>query len=208
MKFRSHILTIVLTASPAQGALVAVSGYVYATTAESQPQPTSFQGGAISDVGNVKLTDGVLATGSWNDGKNVGFRNSGGDSGNPQPRVTFDLGVLHAVSTVDIWTVIAFNAGNESASISSSVDGVTFSSPVTVDPIIWTGGFANANLERGSIDVSSLPDGRFYRVDIFDPAEWVMINEIQFDGTAVVPEPSAAILLGLGALVLGRRRRA
>lgn len=204
MKFRSHIFTIVLTASPAQGALVAVSGYVYATNAESQPSSQEI----ISDVGNVKLTDGVLATGSWNDGKNVGFRNSGGDSGNPQPRVTFDLGVLHTVSTVDIWTVIAFNAENESASISSSVDGVTFSSPVTVDPIIWTGGFANANLQRGSIDVSTLPNGRFYRVDVFDPAEWVMINEIQFDGTAVVPEPSAAILLGLGALVLGRRRRA
>ena len=208
MKFRSHILTIVLTASPAQGALVAVSGYVYATNAESQPQPTTFVGGALSDVGNVKLTDGVLGTGNWQDGKNVGFRNLGGDSGNPQPRVTFDLGVLHTVSTVDIWTESSFNARNESASISSSVDGVTFSSPVTVDPIIWTGGFANANLQRGSIDVSTLPDGRFYRIDIFDPAEWVMINEIQFDGTAAVPEPSAAILLGLGALVLGRRRRA
>ena len=206
MKFRSHILTIVLTASPAQGALVAVSGYVYAANAESQPQsPISFA--VLSDVGNVKLTDGVLATGSWNDGTNVGFRNNV-DNGNPQPRVTFDLGVIHTVSTVDIWTVIAFNAGNESAVISSSVDGVTFSSPVTVDPIIWTGGFANANLQRGSIDVSSLPDGRFYRIDIFDPAEWVMINEIQFDGTVAVPEPSAAILLGLGVLVLGRRRRA
>ena len=110
MKFRSHILTIVLTASPAQGALVVVSGYVYATTAESQPQPTTFVGGVLSDVGNVKLTDGVLATGSWDDGKHVGFRNNS-DNGNPQPRVTFDLGVIHTVSTVDIWTVIAFKRG-------------------------------------------------------------------------------------------------
>ena len=206
MKFRSHILTIVLTASPAQGALLAVSDYVYATNLESQPQPTNSLFGLLSDVGNVKLTDGVLATGSWNDGTHVGFRNNS-DNGNPQPRVTFDLGLLHAVFTVDIWTVTAFNAGNESALISSSVDGVTFSSPITVDPIIWNGGFANANLQRGSIDVSTLPDGQFYRVDVFDPAEWVMINEIQFDGIPV-PEPSATILLGLGALVLGRRRRA
>lgn len=206
MKFRSHILTIVLTASPAQGALLAVSDYVYATNLESQPQPTNSLFGLLSDVGNVKLTDGVLATGSWDDGTHVGFRNNS-DNGNPQPRVTFDLGLLHRVFTVDIWTVTAFNAGNESALISSSVDGVTFSSPITVDPIIWNGGFANANLQRGSIDVSTLPDGQFYRVDVFDPAEWVMINEIQFDGIPV-PEPSATILLGLGALVLGRRRRA
>ena len=206
MKFRSHILTIVLTASPAQGALLAVSDYVYATNLESQPQPTNVLVGLLSDVGNVKLTDGVLATGSWDDGTHVGFRNNS-DNGNPQPRVTFDLGLLHRVFTVDIWTVTAFNAGNESALISSSVDGVTFSSPITVDPIIWNGGFANANLQRGSIDVSTLPDGQFYRVDVFDPAEWVMINEIQFDGIPV-PEPSATILLGLGALVLGRRRRA
>ena len=206
MKFRSHILTIVLTASPAQGALLAVSDYVYATNLESQPQPTNSLFGLLSDVGNVKLTDGVLATGTWNDGTHVGFRNNS-DNGNPQPRVTFDLGLLHRVFTVDIWTVTAFNAGNESALISSSVDGVTFSSPITVDPIIWNGGFANANLQRGSIDVSTLPDGQFYRVDVFDPAEWVMINEIQFDGIPV-PEPSATILLGLGALVLGRRRRA
>lgn len=206
MKFRSHILTIVLTASPAQGALLAVSDYVYATNLESQPQSTNFIGGVLSDVGNVKLTDGVLATGTWNDGTHVGFRNNS-DNGNPQPRVTFDLGLLHRVFTVDIWTVTAFNAGNESALISSSVDGATFSLPVAVDPIIWNGGFANADLQRGSIDVSTLPDGQFYRVDVFDPAEWVMINEIQFDGIPV-PEPSATILLGLGALVLGRRRRA
>lgn len=202
------LAALALTASSAQGALIAVSGYVYGTNAESQPQPTSFQGGAISDVGNVKLTDGVFATGTWNDGTNVGFRNDA-ENGNPQPRVTLDLGSLHTVSTVDIWTVTAFLASNESASISSSVDGVTFSAPVSVNPIIWTDGFTNTNLRQGSIDVSTLPDGQFYRVDVFDPAQWMMINEIQLDGVpAVVPEPSSAILVALGGLALFRRRRA
>jgi hypothetical protein len=43
-------------------------------------------------------------------------------------------------------------------------------------------------------------------VDVFDDAQWMMINEIQFDGTAV-PEPTTTALLGLGGLALIMRRR-
>lgn len=179
------VLTLSSSVTPA--APISVSSYTYGTNAESQPQPTNVHGGVISDVDNLKLTDGELATGGWNDGKNVGFRNDT-DNGNPQPQVTFDLGAAYNVATVDIWTVTNFLGLDESVSISSSTDGVTFSSAVTVDPIVWTGGFTNASLRQGSIDVSALPGGRFFRVEIFDKGQWMMINEVQFDGTPAGPD--------------------
>ena len=193
-----------LAATSANAALT-VSSYTYDSAAESQPQPTSFQSGLISDVGDIKLTDGAFATGTWNDGTNVGFRNDA-DNGAPQPRIVFDLGGLHNMTTVDIWTVTTFLSSTESVSISSSTDNVSFSTPVVVDPIIWTGGFTNTNLRQGSIDVSSLPAGQYYQVDVFDDAQWMMINEVEFTGTAV-PEPATTALLGLGGLALILRRR-
>jgi plastocyanin len=65
-------------------------------------------------------------------------------------------------------------------SISSSSDGVNFSAPLEVDPLLWVDGFPNANLRQASVDVSSLPGGKFYRLDFFDPAQWNMINEVVF----------------------------
>ncbi len=139
--------SLALVASSASATLITVDSYVYGTNPESQPQPTNFQSGSISDVGNLKLTDGNLATGSWNDGRNVGFRNDSPDTGLPQPRITFDLGAAYDVSTIHIWTVLSFLGGDESVTISSSIDGVSFSATtVTVDPIVWTGGFTNSNL--------------------------------------------------------------
>ena len=207
---RSHHLiplaaSFALAAPSASAALIAVDSYVYGTNPESQPQPTDFQGGVLSDVDNLKLTDGEFATGGWNDGTNVGFRNDD-DNGEPQPRITFNLGAVFNVTTVDIWTVSDFLGLDESVSISSSTDDVTFSPTVTVDPIVWTAGFTNAKLRQGSIDVSALPGGQFYQVDIFDKGQWMMINEVQFFGTPI-PEPSSVMLLGLVSLGLLRRRR-
>lgn len=196
---------LAFSAASANAAAIVVSSYTYGTNAESQPQPTSFQSGLISDVGNVKLTDGQLATGTWNDGTNVGFRNDA-ENGNPQPRVIFDLGSAYTVAAVDVFSVTAFLSSTESVSISSSADGLTFSAAITVNPLVWSGGFTNTNLQQASVDTSSLPAGQFYQLDFFDPAQWMMINEIEFDGTAV-PEPSAAVLLSLCGLALLRRRR-
>ncbi len=199
--------SLALVAPSASAALITVDSYVYGTNPESQPQPTSFQSGLISDVGNLKLTDGLFATGGWNDGRNVGFRNDSPDTGLPQPRIIFNLGDGYNVSTVHIWTVTSFLEQTESVTISSSTDGVSFSATtVTVDPIVWTGGFTNSNLRRGSIDVSALPGGQFFQVDIFDKGQWMMINEVQFEGS-LIPEPSAVALLGLGSFALLRRRR-
>lgn len=181
-------LTFTATAAP-----ITVSSYTYGEDAESQPQPTDFQGGSISDVGDVKLTDGQLATGSWNDGTNVGFRNDT-DNGNPQPRVTFDLGETFKVMTIDVWSVSAFLTSNESVSISSSADGVAFSAPLTIDPLMWSDGFENTNLRQATVDVSALPGGQFYQLDFLDPAQWMMINEIQFDGDPDGPDTTPPTL--------------
>ena len=184
-----------LTVATTTAAPITVSSYTYGANAESQPQPTSFQGGTISDVGNVKLTDGLLATGTWNDGTNVGFRNDT-DNGAPQPQVTFYLGALYDVATIDIWTVSAFLGSNESVSISSSIDGVTFGPPVVVNPLVWTGGFPNSDLQKATVDVSSLPDGWYFRIEVLDPGQWMMINEVELNGSPGGPDLTPPTLLG------------
>ena len=196
---------VVLTVSGlANAALIPVSSYDYGTNAESQPQSTTFQSGSISDVGNLKLIDGLLATGSWNDGTNVGFRNDN-DNGAPQARVIFDLGGLFDVSFVDVWSVTAFLGRDESVSISSSADGVLFGAPIVVNPLVWSGGFGNTSLVKATVDVSSLDDGQYYQVDFYDKGQWNMINEVQFDGVKV-PEPSTLAILSLGLMGLASRR--
>ncbi len=202
------LVTVAITS--AQAAPITVSAYTYGANSESQPQSNFV---TLLDPGNVQLTDGVIAT-SWNTDPNVGFRNDS-DNGQPQPRITFDLGGPFSVAAVDIWSLDAFGNPDESVSISSSTDGVTFSAPVTVDPIAWN---SSGNGDRTvSVDVSALPDGQFLQVDVFDPNQWLMLSELQFDGTAattgggaVVPEPaSIAIwsLLGLCLAGYGYRRR-
>ena len=102
---------------------------------------------------DVKLTDGVIATGDWNDGTNVGFKNNDPDTGNPQPRIFFNLGSSYDMATVTIWSVTFDLDQEETFEVSSSVDGVTYSAPVTFAAASWTGGYTNAKLRSRSLDV-------------------------------------------------------
>lgn len=197
---------LALATVTSQAASISVASYTYDTNAESQPQSASFQEGVLQDVGNAKLVDGLFATGSWNDGTNVGHSN-GTDNGNPQPRIFFDLGLSYDVATIEVWSVSAFLDEEETFAVSSSVDGITYSAPVTFAAATWTGAYTNSSLRSRSLDVSSLADGQFFRVDTFDDDQWVMTNEVQFDGVASVPEPSITALLGFGGLALILRRR-
>jgi hypothetical protein len=122
----------------------------------------------------------VIATG-WTDVQNVGFAQSP-DNGIAQPRVTIDLGGLYDVSRVDVWSMGAFGEGdNESVSISSSTDGVSFSAPVVVNAIVWTAS-GPGDATTWAVDVSSLPAGQFYQLEFFDTDQWMMLNEIELKG--------------------------
>ncbi|MFT5108333.1 MAG: hypothetical protein ACI9UA_003977, partial [Pseudoalteromonas tetraodonis] len=180
-----------LTVDAATTGPIAVASYVYGANAASQPQPTSWQNGTISDVGNVKLSDGQLATGSWNDGTHVGFRNDT-DDGNPQPRVTFDLGGLYDVSTIEVFSNTAF-AALDSVEVATSTDGTNFDPP-TSSTLSFSS--VSGDLTRATLDVSALGDATHYRLDFFENQQWSMINEIQFNGGPGGPDLTPPTLAG------------
>ena len=189
---------LTLTVSPSSAAPIAISSYTY-DAAGVQPggQPSLF------DAGNLKLTDGVYPISGWSDGTNVGF--IGGSAGQLKPGVTFDLGGLFDLTTIDVWTEEQFAYGSESVTISSSVNGSTWSATTVADTLAWVDqGAVFGN--KVTIDVSSLPTGQFYKMDFIEPGQWMMITEVDFEGSAV-PEPTTTALLGLGGLALIMRRR-
>jgi hypothetical protein len=184
---------------------IVVSSYVYdGTGAGSQPQPN---GGG--DAGNLKLTDGTLATGGWNDGTHVGFRDDSPDDGGSQPQVTFDLGSLFDVSLIDVYSNTDF-AALDSVLVSASSDGSTFTTPTAFG---LTFSSVSGKLTKATIDVSAFPDATHYRLDFRQDTQWAFISEVDFFGgpvTTVIPEPCTLAIWSLGLLGLalcGRRRR-
>ena len=200
----THIATIAGLALAATSANAALSIPSYTYDAEGVPQ-----GGQTSlfDAGEIKLTDDILPISGWNDGTNVGFSNgSATQKLVGKPAVTFNFGGQVDLTTIDIWTTEQFSdAANESVTISSSIDGSAWSLTTVVDPLNWVDQGVVYG-DKVTIDVSSLPTGQFYKMKFDDSDQWMMLTEIDFEGTAV-PEPSTTALLGLGGLALIMRRR-
>jgi hypothetical protein len=195
---------LALTASSAHAALT-VTSYTY--DAAGVPVQT---GNALEDPLFSKLTDGIYPDSTWSDGTNVGWKD--GTTGQLKPGITFDLGGQFDLTTIDVWTEEQFSAGGtESVTISTSTDGSTWSLTTVADTLAWVdqGAIEGNGIDYGNkvtIDVSSLPTGQFIKMDFVEPSQWMMLTEIDFEGTAV-PEPSTTALLGLGGLALILRRR-
>ena len=172
-----------------------------------------------------KLTDGMFG-GTWNGTAEpvVGLNeyhghNAGTDTGTPQPRLEFDLGGTYDLDSIEIHYYtggLGALAGPELLEITFSTDGgvsygampqVSYAGFDTTD----TAGAAYYAVDTVATLAGGVTD---VRMDFYQgnwsvapgTSKWVFLQEVSF---YAVPEPSTALLIGLGLTGLaakGRRR--
>ena len=194
-------------ADTSRGAVIQVSSYTYDTT-----QPYVW-----GDPGNVKLTDGRIATSTgYGAAEHVGLYNA-----QTNPQITLNLGAVYDLATVtlsyhadpDVTTgdppvhFTGFGPENilgDRLWISVSNNNITYSPAVEYSPFSGPTGEVTS-----SMDVTGM-NGQYLRLRIQSHpdawgASWVFLSEV---AVASIPEPTAPLLGGLGLLTLLRRRRA
>jgi hypothetical protein len=151
------------------------------------------------------LTDGVIATDNWfnvevaaGTGPYVGW----GLSVNPLPTVTFRFGTAVSLSSLTLHVDDTDGAGG--VDVPASVDIGVEGGPYT--------NFAITDLPGASPEAYTLSGlglaGSAFDVRFHYKNEWVFVSEVTFDGTATsVPEPSAAVMVGIGLLGIAARSR-
>jgi len=145
--------------------------------------------GASLTGGLGDLTDGVIATQSWNQvegshGPYVGWLYK-------NPTVNFHFGSVTNINSITVYADDANGFGGVASPLSITINGTNFSvsDPVTSDPLALT--FDNLGLNTADVDIT------FYR-----RSAWVFVSEVSFDGASAVPVPAAAWLFGSGLLGL------
>ena len=128
--------------------------------------------------------------------------------------ITYDLDLSGAGGGYDITSIVSY-AGWSSASLGQQVITVEYS---TVGSAGWTSLGTGTN-QPAPASVSTrvtFEDDTNPGVDViasgvdairFTSGDWTVFREFDAIGTATIPEPSVAALLGLGGLALLRRRR-
>ncbi len=197
------VVTLAFTVSSASAAPITVSSYTYEVGTPHTSWP---------DTGGTELTDGLIATTTFNGGdaaKLVSFLDP------TEPHINFDLGGKYAVDTIDLSYWEGGRWAPSEIHISSSEDGTTYSTPITIAV-----GNGATSFDVANLDVSTVPDGQFYRLEFDRAGQWLFFTELEFDGALAtpptppsnnVPEPaSIAIWSILGICLAGygyRRRR-
>ena len=154
-------------------------------------------GGDPSAPGGVAWGSSELFDGNIDGNSNV----VGWDDNFGYPVLTFDLGALYDVQTIDLWTRTSHGTiGNVGVSVSA--DDVTYSAVTNFVPA-WTG---PTESRADQFDVSSMANARYVKFSGITTSDWMMFSEVAFDGT-LVPEPGSLALLSLGGLLIGARRR-
>lgn len=188
-------------------------------TAAPRVATSTINGNGLSGTGISTDTHGSNSDHMWLTAGSVTASGFGNGSTDYNPIITFNLGAATNVGTVRIWN---FNEtgftkhGVKMVTITGSNDGLNFTQTMTPVTFAQAGGtgsepaqeyfssFTNVTHIRFTINTNW--DGDNFDTDTFAGSgeQFAGLSEVRFD---TVPEPSAALLGGLGMLALLRRRR-
>lgn len=204
MKTKTIVSTLMLSSllvatGFTHAAVIIPTDYIHATGLPG-PEPN-----AGDDSATTRLNDDVISAGSWSDGLHVSWGQGTIPATDPTATITFLFDQTYDFDTVDIYQYTT-TWGAQDVRLSTSTDNVNFTSTTGIIPI-GTGTAVGGSTQRFTIDVTGLDSGQYVRLDLMNANSWIMLSEVDFNGTAI-PEPSAALLGGLGLLALLRRRRA
>lgn len=214
------IAVISLLAGPASAAII------LGVTASAPNQLSAARAAAnmvnSSEFNDMTLTAGILAdNGVWTSAflnsplNDASTGNVAGSSPIAAYTLTFDLATNYDLTKVRVWNWN--NTVNQSAGVrtmeilvASSVGGATTSLGV-FNPVIGTGltTFAGSAFD---VNASNVREVKFvitegYGFSGAGTQTLVSLAEVRFEGVTAIPEPSSLALLGLGGLMLVRRKR-